>query len=302
LSRFVALLATLLLCTAAGRAGQLTVGDWDFLGLDCFPDFTQGWTFQVEPGEGVTIISIEATDLGGMMQYDVVYDGGGMVTCSLHNCFSDGDEGATFDCELPNDIFNHYLTDDIVQQMPTTFCGFCEGVEPEPAVELGDAYPNPFSETTLIPITLPEPAQVSLELIDLLGSQAALLLNDWQPAGEHFVSFESGLTLPLGWYFSRLIAGSDTLTASLCLLTRPEQVDQYPPLLTTDVDGEFFLPLEMLPLGLSCEHTDGDGNGLGALSASVVLVVRLEGYRDVICEFQLQQDAVEYPVFVLEEE
>jgi len=103
-------------------AGQLTIGDWDFPGLPCFPGFSEGWNIEAPSNEDVTVISITITDIGGYMQYEIVYSGGGLLDVSLHNC-PDENYGADFVCDLPDDPFNHYYPEVVVDPV-TTFCDY----------------------------------------------------------------------------------------------------------------------------------------------------------------------------------
>jgi hypothetical protein len=120
--RRIALMFTSLLIAGTAMAGQLTVGDWDFMGIDCFPTddntVNLGWTFEAEAGAGIEIVDIVVWDYG---QYDVIYTGGGLLTCTLNNCPET--VGADFVCDLPDDIFNHYLPEVIVE-LPATFCDY----------------------------------------------------------------------------------------------------------------------------------------------------------------------------------
>ncbi len=125
------LLAAWLGLTLNATAGQLTIGDWDFLDLPCFPGYTDNWDFIVIPEGEITIDDIQIEDLGGMMQYAVVYSGGGILNCNLTNCYISGDDGADFSCEMPDDIFNHYYTQTVVEPV-VTFCDHCDFVEVVP--------------------------------------------------------------------------------------------------------------------------------------------------------------------------
>jgi len=113
---------TLLLVAGTAMAGQLTVTDWDFFGLDCFPteDSTPnlGWTFEAEAGAGIEIVDINVWGYG---QYDVIYTGGGLLSCKLNNCPEN--VGADFVCDMPDDDFNHYYPY-VVLEAPTTFCDY----------------------------------------------------------------------------------------------------------------------------------------------------------------------------------
>jgi hypothetical protein len=290
----------LLFYLTSATAGQLTLGDWDFDGVDCFPTesntYDLGWTFEVEAGAGIEIVSIDIWDWG---QYDVIYSGGGILTCILNNCeLQGGNEGAQFDCDMPNDMFNHYLPEVIVE-MPATFCSFCDGWEPQYGFSIEEVYPNPASAEAQVVIEIDEQGYTRLELHSLAANPVMTLLNEIMESGEHQVSLIADGTLPLGWYNLLLMTTADTISTGFCLLNHPQQVSDYPPLLTTDVDGRFFIPIDQLPLGLSCTNRDENGNLAGTVNSSVALVLHLDGYDDVACNFQLDDLSVERPVFVM---
>lgn len=71
--------------------------------------------------------------------------------------------------------------------------------------KLGDNYPNPFNPSTQINYQLPEAAQVSLKVYDIMGREVRALVQARQNAGEHTVQFEAG-HLSSGIYFYRLEA------------------------------------------------------------------------------------------------
>jgi hypothetical protein len=74
------------------------------------------------------------------------------------------------------------------------------------ALRLGANYPNPFGQTTTILYTLHAPAPVVLDVFNLLGRKVSTLVQGWQAAGVHDVTFEAG-GLPEGVYVYRLSAG-----------------------------------------------------------------------------------------------
>ncbi len=299
LRRILIAVIALLLYLASATAGQLTLGDWDFAGIDCFPDSTSGWHFEVSGGSGIQIDSVLIWDWG---QYDVIYSGGGILTCILNNCeLQDGNEGVQFDCDMPGDMFNHYLPEVIVE-MPTTFCNFCDGWEPQYGFSIEEVYPNPSSADAEIVIELEEQGYTRLELHSLAADPVLTLLSEILESGEHQVGLTADDTLPLGWYNFLLITIEDTVSTGFCLLNHPQQVSAYPPLLTTDVDGRFFIPIDQLPLGLNSPYTDETGNLLGTVNSSVALVLHLDGYDDVACNFQLVDLSVVRPVFVMNSE
>jgi polyhydroxybutyrate depolymerase len=78
-------------------------------------------------------------------------------------------------------------------------------------------YPNPFSATTTIRFSTPEPEKVVLKVFDLLGKEVAVLLDEEVRAGEHAVTFSSE-KLPNGVYFFRIEAGTFVDAKKLVLL------------------------------------------------------------------------------------
>ncbi len=77
-------------------------------------------------------------------------------------------------------------------------------------------YPNPFNPSTNITFTLPSEEYVSLKVINLLGVEAAVLVNHRRPAGIHTVTFDAQ-HLPSGAYFYVLEAGAVKLVRKLLL-------------------------------------------------------------------------------------
>ena len=77
-------------------------------------------------------------------------------------------------------------------------------------------YPNPFNPSTQIGFTLPESAQVSLAVYDVLGRQVQLLLDGAMEAGSHEVTFDAS-DLPSGTYLYRLETPQGTLVRTLLL-------------------------------------------------------------------------------------
>ena len=66
--------------------------------------------------------------------------------------------------------------------------------------------PNPFNPSTAISFQLPSARDVKLTVYDVSGREVAVLVDGYQPAGYHKVTFEAG-DLPSGVYFARLQAG-----------------------------------------------------------------------------------------------
>ncbi len=83
--------------------------------------------------------------------------------------------------------------------------------------ELKQNYPNPFNSSTVIKYNLPVYSFVKISIIDVLGREIAVLVNENQSAGSYNISFNA-TSFPAGIYFYRLKSGSYTETKKLVLL------------------------------------------------------------------------------------
>ncbi len=85
---------------------------------------------------------------------------------------------------------------------------------------LDQNYPNPFNPSTIISWQLPERANVTLNVYDILGNKVAELVNEVQDAGRHNVEFSAAgkNQLVSGIYLYQIKAGSFTQTKKLLLL------------------------------------------------------------------------------------
>jgi hypothetical protein len=77
-------------------------------------------------------------------------------------------------------------------------------------------YPNPFNPSTNIRFDLPYAAHVSVKVLNLMGEEVEILVNEVRPAGVHIVTFNAR-RLPSGFYFYELRAGNHRLTRQLLL-------------------------------------------------------------------------------------
>lgn len=82
---------------------------------------------------------------------------------------------------------------------------------------LSQNYPNPFNPSTTIHFTIPEAKPVSIKVYDVLGSEVAVLLNEFVNAGSYSVQFNAG-SLPSGVYIYRIQAGKFSESRKLMLL------------------------------------------------------------------------------------
>ncbi len=83
--------------------------------------------------------------------------------------------------------------------------------------QLEQNYPNPFNPVTTIGFSLPEKSLSRITIINAIGKQVAVLLNEEKEAGYHQVEFNAA-NLPSGIYFYRLQTGSFIATKKMILL------------------------------------------------------------------------------------
>jgi hypothetical protein len=78
-------------------------------------------------------------------------------------------------------------------------------------------FPNPFNPITTIGYALKENSNVILTLLNVIGEQIAVMVNEEQDKGIHKVDFNAS-NLPSGIYFYRLQSGSFVQTRKMILL------------------------------------------------------------------------------------
>jgi hypothetical protein len=78
-------------------------------------------------------------------------------------------------------------------------------------------YPNPFNPVTNIKFDLPKDEFVKIILYDILGREAAPVINEFKKAGTYEVKFD-GSNLSSGTYFYRIEAGDFVDTKKMILV------------------------------------------------------------------------------------
>jgi hypothetical protein len=91
------------------------------------------------------------------------------------------------------------------------------GTLPPLVFALHEAYPNPFNAATTIRFDLPKSAAVKLELFDILGRQAGVLVDDHRDPGSYAVVL-NGARLPSGLYICRMQTAGFSQTRKILLL------------------------------------------------------------------------------------
>ena len=92
-----------------------------------------------------------------------------------------------------------------------------ENLQQPQTFQLGNAYPNPFNPSTMIPFRMASNGHASIRVYDMLGRQAAVLVNEIVPAGEYTVRFDAH-GLSSGVYFVRFETAGVQQTRSITLI------------------------------------------------------------------------------------
>ena len=96
------------------------------------------------------------------------------------------------------------LTQQQIDETPSTFA-------------LHQNYPNPFNPSTTIQYMLPEDAELTLTVYDMLGREVALLVDGAQKAGTHTLRFDAS-HLASGTYLYRIETAQFTTTRQMILV------------------------------------------------------------------------------------
>jgi hypothetical protein len=78
-------------------------------------------------------------------------------------------------------------------------------------------YPNPFNPSTTIMFSLPHASWTNLTILNMIGQEIAVLMNEWKSAGSHSVTW-SPSNLPSGVYLCRFRAGTFSQVNKILLL------------------------------------------------------------------------------------
>jgi hypothetical protein len=83
-------------------------------------------------------------------------------------------------------------------------------------------YPNPFNPVTTIRFGLPEPRNVRVTVVNILGQEVTELVNGWKDIGRHEVQWQGkdhrGKPVASGMYFTVLSDGNKIIVQKMLLL------------------------------------------------------------------------------------
>jgi len=81
-----------------------------------------------------------------------------------------------------------------------------------------NAYPNPFNSTVSITYEIDTDAHTAIEIYNISGHCIAAILNGYQNAGVHHISWKASQDIPSGVYFIRLSIGNRSATQRIVLV------------------------------------------------------------------------------------
>jgi hypothetical protein len=122
--------------------------------------------------------------------------------------------GDTSDNDVSGTIGSFALIDDV------SFDGVTAVDEKENLVksfELKQNYPNPFNPETNFIFNIQDYGLTSLKIYDILGNEAAVLLNEVQEPGEYKITFNAA-GLSSGVYFAKLTSGGKQMIKKIMLM------------------------------------------------------------------------------------
>jgi hypothetical protein len=164
-----------------------------------------------------TIYSIDTCEIVNNQHYQGVWRPEGVgpeaFTIIENNVIKEGEISLRLIDNLDNPIPTDYLHiipgtlgDGLEAGLFKEDAGLKEEVNPGKHVLLQNS-PNPFNSTTTIKYNLPNSDNVTLKIYNIAGQEVAILVDEFQIAGEHQVEWEPK-EIPSGIYFYRLKVGN----------------------------------------------------------------------------------------------
>ena len=97
-----------------------------------------------------------------------------------------------------------------------------DGAVPSPSLIVGNAYPNPFSNTTSLDIALKTVSDIKVDIVDVSGRRVRRIMLRDAPRGALRVDFDGrndrGASLANGVYFCKVSVAGTTVTRRLVII------------------------------------------------------------------------------------
>ena len=216
--------SSMIMCLNAAPDGDLWVGS-----------FTAG-LLRIH-NTTVTVFSTENSSIPSNQIYDITFGSDGTVwftssagmTCfdgSVFSTFSPANapmESIDYDAQIVADGAGNVWTNNAGGLLRYQFL-VTTGVLDHPSKEgtpsalvLRGGYPNPFNPSTTIRYELPASSHVKLSVLDLLGREVSVLVDERREAGVHEARFDAA-GLSSGVYFCRMQSGGAVQTRKMILV------------------------------------------------------------------------------------
>lgn len=197
------------------RTGLSNLKLWSSPDTSFGGDTQLGSTIAADPGNGNSVSFTgfsSAVDTNGIYYFitgDDAVGSTGTVQCVIEQNNSLTLSGGSLSGTITNAILSMEAFPLPVEKMekniPTEF-------------SLQQNYPNPFNPSTTIAFGIPERSHVTLKIYDVLGKEAATLINDEIVAAGYYTMQWNAAHMPSGVYFYKLQAGTFMATKKLVLM------------------------------------------------------------------------------------
>lgn len=171
-------------------------------------------------------INSSAVEFSGGVQPNMAYHVSEMLTGVITTIQGDASGSSSFSVSLPAYGSAIYMVSTeaesiSVPDLPTGVDEHSATWRPQEFV-LRQNYPNPFNPETTIRFELPETAEVSARIFNVLGEEVATLVQQRLPAGTHVLRWNGldrrGRQAGSGIYFLRLSAGKEVAVRKMMLV------------------------------------------------------------------------------------
>ena len=176
-------------CLVRAGGDYLTLIDWQATGKDLN-----------SISEMPHFVALEDLHIDG--NFETLLDRGATPIVGIETDF-DGDTRNAITPDIGADEFTIVGVED-EETLPTEFA-------------LEQNFPNPFNPTTTIGFGVQTKSNVKITILNAIGEEVAMVLNEERESGYHQVEFNAG-TLPSGVYFYQLKAGEFVQTKKMILI------------------------------------------------------------------------------------
>lgn len=140
---------------------------------------------------------------------------GGISEITVINSITDENGGASFSVISRNE--NKILYTAVANDLPLNNKVEIEYLFSDPVIFLGNNYPNPYREQTIIPIVIPEPTAVKIDVFSSTGAKIQTILDQQMNEGYFEIPFNAN-GLASGVYLYRLSTNSEIKSNTMLLI------------------------------------------------------------------------------------